>query len=78
MGAVAVILSGYITQRVLQLVPGLSEPSMTFDRSGVAGWFAGTIDGRRRTCAWWRQQTAWTAILDDDEIAAYIVEELQK
>lgn len=78
MGVAVVIRSGYITQRVLQLVPGLSEPSMTFDRSGVAGWFAGTIDGKRRSCAWWRQQTAWTAILDDDEIAAHIVEELQK
>lgn len=78
MGAVVVIRSEYITQRVVQLVPGLSDPSMTFDRSGVAGWFAATIDGKRRTCAWWRQEPVWTAIHDDDEIAAHIAAELQK
>jgi hypothetical protein len=76
MGAVAVIRSEYITRRVLELVPGASEPEFRFDGSGLAGWFLATIDGKRRTVAWWRLVSVWAGPLDDDEIAAHIAKEL--
>lgn len=76
MGAAVVIRSDYITRRVLELVPAASEPEFRFDRSGVAGWFLATIDGKRRMVAWWRLVSVWAGPLDDDDIAAHIAKEL--
>lgn len=72
-----VIHAADITRRVLELVPGASEPEFRFDKSGQAGWFLATINGKRRNVSWWRQVSAWTPALDDEMIAAHIAKELQ-
>lgn len=77
MGAVVVINSAQIVRQVVAALPGIKDPELRFDRSGLAGWFVCTLDGRARSCSWWRQVSAWAPALDDDEIAGHIINELR-